>query len=806
MSDNEVESFEVTDYDLDNEFNINRPRGRISKNQRIYGIWADDEDGSDDGEPMVGFKGTGRQPKNYTAPVSFIAGGVQQAGKDKAIKAESSSKSSSSRDSPKRRDSSSEEESPAFSTSKLIDAETAGLRKKRAPTNPTLMNQGIGNWEKHNKGIGGKLMLQMGFQPGKGLGKNLQGIQAPIEAQLRKGRGAIGAYGPEKAAKIAELKTDKSKKGKDGEVEGRVSQWRKEGEEGKKVRYVYKSVDEVLEQSKQPGKPKREFNELSKVKVIDMTGPEQRILSGYHAISGVQRPTDQWEIRKDKQFVNFSVPELQHNLNLLVDMCEQSIIENDKKMRYSEDRIVTIEQEVTKLDKKLVQQESSIESLSKILKTIETFVEAAEKKALTVDQAVASLKQLQESNMSDYQMYEVATLTTTILLPVIKENLKTWEPLEDPEEPLELFKKWRSLVETDKTHYLSAAATQDPFAVLLWESWMPSVRTAIASWNCRNPNPMVEFLEVWVPILPQWILDNILQQTILPKLQLEVENWNPLTDTIPIHVWIHPWIIFLEKHLSTTVFPIIRHKLSVALVNWHPSDTSARLMLEPWSKAFSKGEMDAFLVNNIVPKLNVALQEFIINPHQQHLDNWNWVMDWNKLIPAPIIATILDKCFFPKWLQVLTLWLNMNPDYDQVSRWYSGWKNLVPETLMNEPVVKEHFRSALEMMSRSVGDGGPPSPPPPPSQNTATFNRHQNMAESVRTTSQVPQGFRELVQKRCEEKGILFMPLPNRFKDGKQIYRVGNVMVYIEKNVLFACNNNNFWVPTSLNSLLDQAG
>lgn len=63
-------------------------------------------------------------------------------------------------------------------------------------------------------------------------------------------------------------------------------------------------------------------------------------------------------------------------------------------------------------------------------------------------------------------------------------------------------------------------------------------------------------------------------------------------------------------------------------------------------------------------------------------------MDWNKLIPAPIIATILDKCFFPKWLQVLTLWLNMNPDYDQVSRWYSGWKNLVPETLMNEPVVK----------------------------------------------------------------------------------------------------------------------
>jgi len=54
-----------------------------------------------------------------------------------------------------------------------------------------------------------------------------------------------------------------------------------------------------------------------------MTGPEQRILSGYHAISGVKKPTDQWEIRKDKKYSNFDVPELLHNLNLLVEIAEQ---------------------------------------------------------------------------------------------------------------------------------------------------------------------------------------------------------------------------------------------------------------------------------------------------------------------------------------------------------------------------------------------------------------------------------------------------------------------------------------------------
>ena len=34
----------------------------------------------------------------------------------------------------------------------------------------------------------------MGFQPGKGLGKDLQGISTPVEAHLRKGRGAIGMF------------------------------------------------------------------------------------------------------------------------------------------------------------------------------------------------------------------------------------------------------------------------------------------------------------------------------------------------------------------------------------------------------------------------------------------------------------------------------------------------------------------------------------------------------------------------------------------------------------------------------------
>lgn len=37
MSEDEVESFEITDYDLDNEFNIARPRRKLTKKQQMLG-------------------------------------------------------------------------------------------------------------------------------------------------------------------------------------------------------------------------------------------------------------------------------------------------------------------------------------------------------------------------------------------------------------------------------------------------------------------------------------------------------------------------------------------------------------------------------------------------------------------------------------------------------------------------------------------------------------------------------------------------------------------------------------------------
>lgn len=63
-------------------------------------------------------------------------------------------------------------------------------------------------------------------------------------------------------------------------------------------------------------------------------------------------------------------------------------------------------------------------------------------------------------------------------------------------------------------------------------------------------------------------------------------------------------------------------------------------------------------------------------------------MEWEDMMPVLSMASLLDKLFFPKWLQVLTVWLNHSPDYEQVSKWYSGWKSMFSEALLQQPVIK----------------------------------------------------------------------------------------------------------------------
>lgn len=68
--------------------------------------------------------------------------------------------------------------------------------EQKRNTRPLEMN-GVGNFERHTKAFGSKMMVKMGFVPGSGLGKDSQGIINPLTAVRRpksRGLGATDKY------------------------------------------------------------------------------------------------------------------------------------------------------------------------------------------------------------------------------------------------------------------------------------------------------------------------------------------------------------------------------------------------------------------------------------------------------------------------------------------------------------------------------------------------------------------------------------------------------------------------------------
>lgn len=63
---------------------------------------------------------------------------------------------------------------------------------------------------------------------------------------------------------------------------------------------------------------------------------------------------------------------------------------------------------------------------------------------------------------------------------------------------------------------------------VLWEVWIPVMRSCVSGWQPRTVGPMVDCVEVWAPLLPLWILDNLLEQLILPRLQREARHRHTL--------------------------------------------------------------------------------------------------------------------------------------------------------------------------------------------------------------------------------------------------------------------------------------
>jgi tuftelin-interacting protein 11 len=149
-------------------------------------------------------------------------------------------------------------------------------------------------------------------------------------------------------------------------------------------------------------------------------------------------------------------------------------------------------------------------------------------------------------------------------------------------------------------------------------------------------------------------------------------------------------------------------------------------------------------------------------------------------------------------VQVLHFWLSHSPDYEEVTRWYLGWKAAFPPALIDQERVRRQFNAALDLMNSAV-DGRAPLPATAAAQplvgagvagGTGYAGRWAadmdglgqqaplpavppggmgSVACGVTAAAATELTLKDLVERFAAENGISFMPKPNRFQDGLQV-------------------------------------
>ncbi|KAL5481335.1 hypothetical protein EMCRGX_G021472 [Ephydatia muelleri] len=859
-SDEEFESFQVTEQDLLNE--LHPKKRKFTKEDRIYGMWAENDSDDDDR------KGA------YTQPVRFVSSGTQGGKKDDDNESEEEDLDAEAQrilqgleekevekeggkigigkfrtaaveknrtlGSFAPAQAATEKKVPATTappptiTSTTTTTTTSTMRK----TNVTMdfgqssgrVDREWGRWEKHTTGFGSRMLSKMGYVPGKGLGSAGVGIVNPVKAAKNTefGDGSVKVAKPADAAPSGAslfIPEDREDEEEQKKFEEQLQQWRTTdvrpgvfdsqfitsiSQPSKKARpkYVYKTVEEL----KQSGK--KQFGSLApkihtSVKVIDMTGPQKRVLSSYEEIHERHTvPDSAFQPEDSKVFL----PELLHNITLLVEKTENDILQSDRSLQYNKDLIVNLSHERISLEQDVFSEQVQIEKLSEILQTVEMCENRlAVGPPLNLKECKEILSTMQTKYPAEYKSHALSAIGVALTFPLIKNLLKGWDMLATPYFALDVFQTWREILrEAESSHAVPSPDNMDPYDRLVWEIWMPIFRRAVTIWSPRQCDPLINLLESWMPLLPVWVLDNILDQLVMPRLQYEVDVWDPTVDTVPIHAWVHPWLPIMEKRLEVLYAPI-RYKLAIALNNWHPSDSSAHKILEPWVHVLTREAMEVFLVRTILPKLAYCLDTLVINPHQQQIASFEWVMAWRDMISIHHYANLLDKHFFPKWLQVLQNWLSSNANFNEVTKWYTGWKGMIDAELLNEPMVKRHFNRALDLMNHAVSGTLQPGM----RENVAYFTSTERRPASEVTsrtslqnalTAPMSISFKDVVEKLAEDNGLLFMPIAGQKQyEGKALYSFGKVAVYIDRGVVFAKNVDNIWLPVSLDKLLELA-
>lgn len=369
--------------------------------------------------------------------------------------------------------------------------------------------------------------------------------------------------------------------------------------------------------------------------------------------------------------------------------------------------------------------------------------------------------------------------------------------------------------------------------------------------------PMSEINDVTMVLKNEVMFD-----IIFPKLSHAIKNWGPsLTpqETIksPLHYWIIPWLPHLnDRTMLTRLIPDIKKKLRSGLVFLSKQFDTGRendffmstiSLLKPWKRILDDTTLHAIISDCISPRLARSLSRFNFlelgsnNEDMRRVDTLFLLKKEGLLSSSEFLSIAEGELLSNYAMSLHSALISKELNMIDGSRSYARMKayllshcesrnqiELASKILRKDRMICRMFYGCLLMIqAASQGENDDLLEMDPHLQytNYKTVQARRAKEDRLKEEEEEMNGkvddtntvikthvsvhgkggatFKDVVGDFARHHDVSFYPKsgPNSNKDGKPIFLFGDKQVYLDSNVIFALQNNQ-WRPSSLDNLI----
>lgn len=702
---------------------------------------------------------------------------------------------------------------------------SAGRNQRKNPAQMANSAAGRGG-----NSFAARMMAKMGYVEGRGLGSSGQGIVNPIEAQVRPQGIGLGAVREKTKQAKDEEKRAAAERGEvledSSDEERKIRQKKKEARKREARSESGTPVPHTKPQFRTAREMEHDMEGLEVPNVlkslIDATGKEQRVIT---STAGLMTPIG--FVNQEEGEALKIAQRARHDLEAFADEWK-GLTERKNFIDLEESQIVE------QLDTNQARADQLTELIADV-GNLEIFQD--ESVPSKFDEVTGKLESLESKYRDVIDDYRLSETSVAAIHPLFRQAMDEWDPLNDPTYLVSNIRRLQPLLSRNTGEESLRRQSTSPYETMIYTLWLPHIRSTLVNhWDVFDPSPATTLIAAWKDVLPAFVYANVLDQVIVPKLTSALSAWAPRSssrrhrtsqDSSRFPWWLFSWLQYLdERHTdpkqATGLLSDAKRKFRKILDTW---DLRKGLIggIELWRDALGS-EFGASLQNHILPKLGRHLRdEFEVNPQDQDLTALEDVLKWKEFFQPNVIGLLLVAEFFPKWHNILYIWLTNDPNYEEVGEWFSWWRTQIPADINELAIVDEEWKKGLQTMDLAsrLGDRAAAElPPPTAAKQGAPREPPSAVPRAAMEASKAPRApkiveevaFKDILESWCTDQNLFIRPLREAHpQNGLPLFRItasatgkGGVVAFIQGDVVWVQNKKakDVWEPMGLEDRL----